>query len=312
MLIKGLAIMMMLAHHLFAFPERIPDIEICGVLVNLGHACKICVNMFIFISGYGLTVSYRDRGFSWRDFKGRVGKLYLAFWKYFVPFFVVANVFGFYKFDAVYALTDILCISQEFYHESWFILTYFLCLLIFPLFLKIKSVYAFLGVTVVLTVIVRVLLSFLTIDDFLLVDVSAFGLYFSSFLLGMLAAKTKNKIALNKKAFAVSLFVAVALLYARAVSGMNWITIVVTPFIVFLCCYLAKLKITTKALCFLGSRSMGIWLVHCYFLYYFCKPLLFGVTSSPALLYGLLLLYSLVFMFVIDWSVDKISKRVGL
>lgn len=311
-LIKGLAIVMMLAHHLFAFPERIPEVEICGTLVNLGHACKLCVNMFIFISGYGLAVSYAGKGFSWRDLKSRTAKLYLSFWKYFVPFFVVACAFGFYRFDAVGAITDLLCVTQEFYHESWFILTYFLCLLIFPLFLKIKSVPVFFAVTVALTVAMRVLFNFLGVDNFILVDFIAFGTYFSTFLLGMLAAMLKNKIPMNKKAFAVSLCVALALLYARAASGMNWITIVVTPFVVLACSYVARFKIPTAALCFLGNRSMGIWLVHCYFVYYFCKPLLFGVANSPFVLYALLLLYSLALTVAIDWCAGKISKRVGL
>ncbi|WP_222422519.1 acyltransferase family protein, partial [Yersinia rohdei] len=60
--IKGIAIILMLMHHLFAFPDRIPhDANIINSLPFIGanvdnylaNFGKICVAIFLFISGYG-------------------------------------------------------------------------------------------------------------------------------------------------------------------------------------------------------------------------------------------------------------------
>ena len=61
--IKGIAILLMLAHHLFAFPDRIPydmslqtsfylsGMELTEIIGNFG---TICVSLFMFLGGYGL------------------------------------------------------------------------------------------------------------------------------------------------------------------------------------------------------------------------------------------------------------------
>lgn len=61
-ILKGIGIMLMLIHHLFSSPASIElydDIAINGVgLVNqIGVFSKLCVSIFVFISGYGLAIS---------------------------------------------------------------------------------------------------------------------------------------------------------------------------------------------------------------------------------------------------------------
>lgn len=63
---KGVAILLMLTHHLFAFPDRIhiqpgyiPILTISGeniggILVTFGN---ICVSMYMFLSGYRIYMS---------------------------------------------------------------------------------------------------------------------------------------------------------------------------------------------------------------------------------------------------------------
>ena len=53
--IKGIAILLMLFHHLFAFSDRIPNgLHYSNFTVTLAKFGNVCVPIFLFISGYGL------------------------------------------------------------------------------------------------------------------------------------------------------------------------------------------------------------------------------------------------------------------
>ena len=61
-IIKGLAIVLMLMHHLWCFPERIAGgalkylftINGTSSLILFGSFGKICVSIFFFVGGYGI------------------------------------------------------------------------------------------------------------------------------------------------------------------------------------------------------------------------------------------------------------------
>lgn len=69
-ILKCLAILLMLAHHLFMYADQ-PDFPAlaCGPLLNtperlaaFGQLCKLCVAIFVFVSAYGTAMSYREDG----------------------------------------------------------------------------------------------------------------------------------------------------------------------------------------------------------------------------------------------------------
>ncbi len=64
--VKGIAILLMLVHHLYTFADRIPyGLEIASqyyisgmeLTVIIGSFGKICVSIFMFLGGYGLYAS---------------------------------------------------------------------------------------------------------------------------------------------------------------------------------------------------------------------------------------------------------------
>ena len=63
--LKGIAILMMMLHHNFRKPSIYSSYAISfspfleSQIVTVASACKICVSIFAFITGYGLYVSYR-------------------------------------------------------------------------------------------------------------------------------------------------------------------------------------------------------------------------------------------------------------
>ncbi len=68
-ILKCVAIMLMLFHHLFmyanwpGFPELAygPLLSTPELLANFGKMGNVCVSIFVFVTAYGTTVSYRDR-----------------------------------------------------------------------------------------------------------------------------------------------------------------------------------------------------------------------------------------------------------
>ncbi|MCF0121009.1 MAG: acyltransferase [Oscillospiraceae bacterium] len=100
--IKAVAILFMLFHHLAAFPERLPvgfgggfkalwePFVADGYLAALASACRICVPLFFMVGGYGLYMRYAS---------GETGvfsslkRLYLSYWRVFLVFVPLGLIF---------------------------------------------------------------------------------------------------------------------------------------------------------------------------------------------------------------------------
>ena len=85
-ILKGLAIMLMLVHHLFWKQNGLYDdvhlIRDLYLVNQIGVFSKVCVAIFVFLSGYGLTIQAEKKSgigklsdFYWHRFK----KLYLNY-----------------------------------------------------------------------------------------------------------------------------------------------------------------------------------------------------------------------------------------
>lgn len=93
-LIKGLAIILMIMHHVFRFPERVPQALPIHFLVpsapieyQIGVFGKVCIVLFLFVSGYGL--GSRRSSWTFSDWGRRMGSFYIL---YFVNLVVLAGV----------------------------------------------------------------------------------------------------------------------------------------------------------------------------------------------------------------------------
>jgi len=106
--LKGLALLFLLVHHLFYIRNgQFDDVEIFDghYLVNMiGRACKVCVPLFVFLSGYGLTAATEKiESINLKKiYIRRFSKLYLNYWLIWL-LFVPLGVFIFgITFDKVY------------------------------------------------------------------------------------------------------------------------------------------------------------------------------------------------------------------
>lgn len=105
--LKGIALLLLLWHHLFYIgnPSLFDDIEfhgwgICLISANLA---KVCVAIFVFLSGYGLTVKHFGRKLNVREFfRHRFVKLYKSYWLIWLLFVPIGFVFYDWTLYGVY------------------------------------------------------------------------------------------------------------------------------------------------------------------------------------------------------------------
>lgn len=105
--LKAVAILLMLAHHFFTFPERIPYnlSPATSILISnteltqcIGLFGKICVSIFMFLGGYGLyasSVSNNDGTHNPKNsLSTHIVRLYTAYWKVFLIFIPIGFLFS--------------------------------------------------------------------------------------------------------------------------------------------------------------------------------------------------------------------------
>ena len=98
-ILKGIALLLLLLHHLFFIQNGLyDDIHLYEnhFLVNeLGKFGKLCVAIFVFLSGYGLTIqTNKNHEFELREFyKRRFTKLYLNYWLIWIIFVPIGILF---------------------------------------------------------------------------------------------------------------------------------------------------------------------------------------------------------------------------
>ena len=78
--IKGVAILCMIAFHLYGFPERLPDgVNIWWMGTPMIKALQICVPIYLFMSGYGLQCNSLEHGISWKKIVSKIKKIYILY-----------------------------------------------------------------------------------------------------------------------------------------------------------------------------------------------------------------------------------------
>lgn len=119
--IKGIAIVLMLFHHIAGFPERFPagfenyssmwqKFVDDGYLTQFALTAKICVSIFFFLGGYGLYKRYEADKLNLPDM---IISLYKQYWKVFVIFVPVAYLFFARTGDDINILTTRFVIESK-------------------------------------------------------------------------------------------------------------------------------------------------------------------------------------------------------
>lgn len=152
-MVKGMAVLMMIMHHIWGFPEKIPALPLSNFEVQLGAAGKICVSIFMFISGYGLYYSFekKDTIRVWH----RVWKVYKRFWQVFLIFVPIGFLYLSKPFAVQEFLANLFCLKFSYNQEWWFLGTYIELLLVLPVMLMANQKKYFPYLIVGLSVLLR-------------------------------------------------------------------------------------------------------------------------------------------------------------
>ncbi len=215
--IKGMAILLMLWHHLF-----LNTMTYGAFAHSLAVVFKVCVALFLFVSGYGLTKQYSKLGKPWlkntlKFLLRRYINFFLSYWFCFVLVILVGNLFGFTIQDAYPASRNTLkCVILDVFgqmgynsylHPWWFNKMIIQLYLVFPiLFLALRNKFATVAVLVAI-VVLQLFANSVPGKVFFIIEG---GL--PAFFLGMIAARYQFVPELKERKWTVVLFVTLLLL----------------------------------------------------------------------------------------------------
>lgn len=323
--IKGIAIIAMLVHHLFyEYPEYG---ESTYQLALIG---KVCVAMFLFLSGYGLSVQYskilnydsvltRINGGGVKFLYKRYTKFYLNYWSIFlisVPIGVL--VFG---RELTIPYGENACIPYRLaldfmgvqgmmsYNITWWFNRLILSLyLLFPLLYWVMSRkwYVSLAVLAILFLKPRLIIyPFHWLDDnlYIYTFVFAFGMFCSIYIDGI--SKLLNKIN-PKFVFSLSFMAVIAFCIERQwgiIPRLKGIPCdgFITAFTALAIVTAARLtKYNFPILSFLGRHSMNMYMLHTFLFGYFFEEFIYGF-KYPLLIFIVLFVITLTLSIIIEF-----------
>ena len=136
-IIYGVAILLMIYHHLFAFPERlnynyVNVLEIGNINIDyyIGVFGKLCVALYAFISGYGLTISKLNRGV--RQSLFQLINLYKKFWLVFIVFIPIGFCNSSLNFNFKELFLNFIAYKVSYNLEWWYMWEYVRMIVMFP------------------------------------------------------------------------------------------------------------------------------------------------------------------------------------
>lgn len=322
---KAIAILFMLIHHLWTFPDRIAGGPLESILhfsnlplsVHIGVFGKICVSIFFFLGGYGLYKKYFGKRYNLFE---RLKKLYFAYWKVFLIFVPIGFIFfsnqaaycqdaevysAFSQFSIKEFLLNFTGIESTYNREWWFLINYAALLVLFPLirfFVHRLSALDNIFIIIVLNIA-------LTKFHYAIPHATCFwmgAVVARNGLFDKLNDFLKAKKILNP---IFDAFIWVAVIFLRRYSNGIYFDIFFVPFLTLVSIdIVGRLSFFKRCLSALGKQSTNMWLTHTFFCYYF------GVTAKivAAPRYAIPAFFILLAMsYAASVLVDKIWKKAS-
>jgi len=328
-IIKGIAILAMLFHHL-GLNKELNLFDGNGILKIVATQCKVCVSIFLILSGYGLNSSLNNNGCS--NFKDIVKfslkhllKLMISFWTIFIVFIVIGNITRIRGID-IYGANKSLNIFIDFmgladlfstptYNATWWfmslIIILYLILPILKLILKRSPI-----ALVIIAMILRnfnVFTIYSDLNRYLIVF--CLGMIFSEFnLFDRLRNLNKSKI----DRLIVTIIFLIFGIFSRYKLG-NLYDVVAAFAIIFISNNIfANIKGINSILGLLGKHSSNIFMLHTFIYKYFFNEY-FAKLKYWLLMYIVLIVSSLIISMIIEHSkkafkeiYKKIKKQVSI
>lgn len=310
---KGMALMLILWHHLFfEKPES-------GMLVyQSALLAKVCVGIYVVLSGYGLAASLKNKAFDLFSFyKRRLVKLYLNYWfiaLLFIPLGVMwfgrslESVFGenpygglLIQLAGIHMFTDV---SYGYNATWWFMSLIIVLYAIFPLVMVLTRRFHlwFLGVCALL----------------LFAPIPLVNDWIFPFAVGVWLGQKDGLVKLyawfetkGAKGWVLAIFLTICVAWYRQ-NGWFFDSIRADTFFgILLILLTTKIALSSvfieKGLAFIGVHSFNIFLFHT-FIYYYYFPRFIYSFENPILIFSVLLAICLV----VSLGIEKLKEVLGI
>lgn len=308
-MVKGVAIIMMIAHHCFAFPAFWLDVFCTGAITaEICENFKICVSLFAFITGYGF---YVGKECSVKDIIVKLLHFLGQYWlQLFLIFIPIASI-G-YSFSAKKIFFNLFALYDNIMLFAWYVFFHCLVLVTFPLVKRVLRHGLLFDLAMILAggYCVTVLLYFLPSDTPLISMLLDCSIYYPVVGIGYLTARDNLLNRVNEKSHikvptAVVLVGAVLLLRAKVsvIKGFSFDVFYTPLLILALCQLLEKCRFFHPILAFLGKHSFHMWLFHSVFFSAYTREVvqpLINWTDVPILRFVMVVVMSAMAAVLLD------------
>lgn len=352
---KGVAIILMMIHHLFAFPERIQNVSYISILpfgklglfqntsveFLLGDFAKICVAMYLFLSGYGLyKSSCKKENFTIKDSFKKMMKFLINYWVVFVIFVPIGLIWfkgsANYHFNIVEFMKNFFTLSTSYNGEWWFVRLYIELLLFFPLVKKVlkggivSTFMISLGIYSISIIMEIVFIDIFHVsylqNSFIYNEVMNLLFWQMAFCMGYITAKFNlfsyvnkhiYKTKLNNKFFYLAVILAIICIRIEFTSifkiiekgNSSYFDFILAPLLILACTNFVHHIKGENIVSILGKNSTNIWLTHTFFCFYYFQGIVFLPRLSILILIWLAAL-SLATSFVINFVIKILTNML--
>lgn len=338
---KGIAILLLLWHHLFFNNPETYDLFssffiIKGIPIEslISTIFKVCVAVFLFLSGYGLYISYnsftkkvinsKNKYNIKYDFvfvKNHLLKLMSNYWIIYIifvgmGFFFNRNPIEIYNHNFVYFLIDILGLANIFQIPTmnttwWFISLIIVLYIIYPLIHKIIN----------WSSECLLLVSFFITIFYFLPDITCIRIYFYPFVFGMYFSKNNlfNKLAhqldniikiiiFSVFSLLITLFMKITIFFRSSeIDGFLSLSIIFVSFFI-----ISRIPIISKLLEVLGKHSGAMFMFHTFIFTYYFEDFFYSF-NNPLLIFLVTVIICLMISILISFikritCYDKLIK----
>ncbi len=315
---KAVAIILMLVHHLFGFKSRlgegmqyIPmfsgDVEYIA-----GGFGKLCVAIFIFMSGFGTYLALSGKSNLFKKIGKKIFGVYKKYWAVFFVFIPVGMLLGVerIKVDAKAFLLNLTAIDTSYNGEWWFITPFIIITLVSPLIVRFadRKWLGHISVDLIIALVASVYLTNFAVE---LCNSPAVEPFFTTpfgegiveaiefipaFFMGVVVAKYKlfdKYLGLMKKPyFAIPAGIVLGALtfVLRRQFGADYDYIFAPVFVIATVSVFRFVPPVYKLLKEIGSVSTEIWLIHSFFCYHFIPQIIYAPKNAILITLWLLLI----------------------
>jgi len=345
--IKGIAIALMLFHHLCFFNDRLP-IHFAfkdSKIIFLSSFANFCVALFLFMAGYGVWHKMIQGG----NILDNIRNLLISFWKVFIIYIPIGFFFFgnqnkyatveyissvFSDFNINQLITNFIAWDNSYNYEWWFMRMYIISIVLGAIYLRytksINDIYIEIGIMLCLQLTCFILFS----DKFnesnpellsnsiiykMLYDMKWSKVFPGVFMLGILCAKynlilklldyNKNVCKNKVEEFLLAIIILTFIICFRLNIGRKVDGLITPLFIVAAKEIYDFIPGLKKGLTYVGKYSTSMWLIHSFYIYYFglFRNIVY-LTHYAIIDYVILFTMTLASSIMIDYFWNKVFK----